>query len=230
VLTLGRLALPALLLAASVGVAAPASADVTGSTSTGDVVLYDHCQQHPISYDVLVDPGTSLWRLEIQVLDPQGHTSEGSVVNSATHPATSGTVEHTFCGSEPSGTYTVRATGFYEVLPAVQIPFALPDTTFTVRPVTSRTTLSRTASGPGHFRLSARVQQEAEHGWARANGAPVRLERLVHGTWRTVPGLTLTTVKGRAVARIAGRPGQRLRAVVPSRGTLVGSTSRAVTL
>ena len=122
VLPLRRLALPVLLAAASVAVAGPASADVTGSTSTQDVVLFDHCQQHPISYDLAVSPGTLLWRLEVQVADPQGHVSEGTVVNSATNPATSGTVSVTFCGSEPAGTYTVRGTGFYEVVPALQHP------------------------------------------------------------------------------------------------------------
>jgi hypothetical protein len=87
-------------------------------------------------------------------------------VNSATNPTTSGTVEVTFCGSEPAGTYTVRGTGFYQVIPAVQLPFALPETSFQVR----------------------------------------------------------------AVARIDGRPGQRLRAVVPALNNVAGSTSGTVTL
>ena len=107
-------------------VAGPASADVTGSTSTEDVVLFDHCRQHPISYDLAVSPGTLLWRLEIQVADPQGQVSEGTVVNSATNPSTSGTVEVTFCGSEPAGTYTVRGTGFYQIIPAVRLPLRSP--------------------------------------------------------------------------------------------------------
>jgi hypothetical protein len=222
--------LAAASVAGALAVAGPASADVTGSTSTGDVVLYDHCQQHPISYDLAVAPGTLLWRLEVQVADPQGHVSEGTVVNSASNPATSGTVTRTFCGSEPAGTYTVRATGFYEVLPAVQLPFALPETTFTVRAMGSQTTLDRRALGHGRYRLTARVAQEGEAGYERATGAPVRLERLVHGSWQRVPGLTLTTVHGRAVARIEGHAGQRLRAVVPARNALAGSTSPVVRL
>ena len=71
-LPLGRLALPVLLAAGSLALAGPAAADVSGGTSTSDVVLYDHCQQHPISYDVLVSPGTALWSVEIQVFDPDG--------------------------------------------------------------------------------------------------------------------------------------------------------------
>ncbi len=56
------------------------------------------------------------WRSRSPTRD--GQVSEGTVVNSATNPSTSGTVMVTFCGSEPAGTYTVRATGFYQLLPA----------------------------------------------------------------------------------------------------------------
>ena len=50
------------------------------------------------------------------------------------------------------------------------------------------------------------------------------------GQWKRVRGVTLTTVHGRAVARIDGRPGQQLRAVVPALNNVAGSTSRSVTL
>jgi hypothetical protein len=230
VLPLRRLALPVLLAAASVAVAGPASADVTGSTSTQDVVLFDHCQQHPISYDLTVSPGTLLWRLEVQVADPQGHVSEGTVVNSATNPSTSGTVTVTFCGSEPAGTYTVRGTGFYEVVPALHIPFVLRETAFQVRPPATRTALAAKSLGPGRYQLTTRVREESENGFSRANGVPVRLERLVSGQWQRGRGLALTTVHGRAVARVDGHRGQTLRAVVPALNNVAGSTSRTVTL
>jgi hypothetical protein len=235
VLPLRRFALPLLALPVLVGVvsvagAGPAAADVTGSTSTQDVVLFDHCQQHPISYDLMVSPGTPLWRLEVQVADPEGHVSEGTVVNSATNPTTSGTVLVTFCGSEPAGTYTVRATGFYEVVPAVQIPFALPATSFQVRPAATRTALAAKALGHGRYQLTTRVREESEKGFSRAHGVPVRLERLVSGQWHRVRGLALTTVHGRAVARVHGHPGEKLRAVVPALNNVAGSTSKAVTL
>ena len=225
-----RFALPAVFAAATLSLASPASADVGGSTSTQDVVLFDHCQKHPISYDLLVSPGTLLWRLEIQVADPRGHVSEGTVVNSATNPTTKGTVEVTFCGSEPAGTYTVRATGFYQVLPAVQFPFALAETLFEVRPAATRTTLAGKSLGHGRYQLSTSVREESEKGFRPANGVPVRLERLVSGQWKRVRGLALTTVHGRAVARIDGHRGQRVRAVVPPLNNVAGSTSRAVTL
>ena len=50
------------------------------------------------------------------------------------------------------------------------------------------------------------------------------------GHWKRVPGLTLTAVHGRAVARIDGHRGQRLRAVVPALNNVAGSTSRPVKL
>jgi hypothetical protein len=218
------------MVAASVAVAGPASADVSGSTSTQDVVLLDHCRQHPISYDLQVSPGTRQWRLEIQVADPQGQVSEGTVVNSATNPTTSGTVEVTFCGSEPAGTYTVRGTGSYQTIPGVQRPFELPETSFQVRPAATRTALSQKSLGHGRYRLTARVREESEKGFRRADGVPVRLERLVSGQWTRIRGLTLTTVHGRAVARVDGHPGQRLRAVVPALNNIAASTSGPVTL
>jgi hypothetical protein len=231
VLSLGRLALPVLLaVGAPTLLAAPAAADVTGTTASDDVVLYDHCQQHEVSYRVQVSPGTLLWRLELQLLDPAGHTSEGTVVNSATNPATSGTVPVTFCGSEPTGTYTVRATGFYELLPAVQLPFALPETTFEVRPVGTRTRAARKELGRGRYRLTARVEEQTERGFARADGVAVRIERLVRGEWRKVRGTTVTTVRGRATTTLTGRPGDRLRAVVPARHSYAASASRPLTL
>ncbi len=224
------IALLVALTAATVSLASPASAAVTGSTSTEDVVLYDHCQRHPISYDLMVGPGTMLWRLEIQVADPRGQVSEGTVVNSATNPATSGTVEVTFCGSEQAGTYTVRATGFYELVPAVQIPFALPETSFEARPVATRTTLAERSLGHRRYRVTARVREESESGFRPANGVPVRLERLAAGQWKPLRGVTLTAVHGRAVARVHGHPGQRLRAVVPALNNVAGSASEPVTL
>jgi hypothetical protein len=232
---LRRLVLPFLLVgglvgAGVLGVAGPASADVTGSTSTDDVVLYNHCQQHPIDYDLLVSPGTALWRLEVQVADPAGHVSEGSVVNSATNPTTAGTVTTTFCGSEPAGTYTVRATGFYEILPAVEIPYVLPTTTFQVRPAKTRTSLRSTSLGHGRYRLTTTVREESEKGFAKSNGVTVRIERLVHGAWKKVRGTALTTVHGAVTATLTGRAGSKVRAVVPARNNYAGSSSRAVRL
>jgi hypothetical protein len=222
--------LPALLTAGSLAAAGPASADVTGSTSTGDVVLYSHCQRHAISYDLHVSPGTAQWSVELQVFDPDGIGSEGTVVSSTTGSPTSGTVDKTFCGSETAGTWTVRATGFYELLPAVRVPVALPETRFSVRPVATRTRLTVKALGHHRYRLTTRVGEETEHGFARSNGVRVRLERLAHGTWTKVRGSSSTTVHGRDRVTLHGRPGTTLRAVVPARSNYAASTSPEVTL
>ena len=223
--------LPAILgvAAALVAVPAPAQADVTGTTSTTDVVLTDQCQPHAIDYDLAVSPGTAFWRLEVQVFGPEGNTSEGTVANSATSPA-KGTVTVSFCGSETPGTYTVRGTGFYEIVPALQIPYALPETTFEVRRAETRTSLSRRSLGDGLSRLTVRVEAQVPSGWAPATGVLVRLEKRVDGQWRTVRGTAPTTVRGTAKATI--RPGRatRLRAVSVERGSTAGSTSRPVSL
>ena len=211
------------VVAASAALASPASASVTGSTATDDVVLYDHCQNHDISYDLAVSPGTSLWRLEVQVSDPQGFLSQGTVVNSATNPATTGTIQVSFCGSEATGTYTVRATGFYEIVPAVQIPFSLPETMFEVRPAATSATLTQRDLGHGRHRLVAHVREQGEDGYERADGVPVTLQRLVHGQWQRVRGLTLTTVHGAAVATTRGHG--TYRAVVPPGGNHAASAS-----
>jgi hypothetical protein len=219
-----------LLAAGSLAVAGPAAADVSGSTSTGDVVLYNHCQRHPISYDLLVSPGTALWSVEIQVFDPDGMGSEGTVVSSTTSSPTSGTVYQTFCGSERAGTWTVRATGFYELIPAVRIPVVLPETSFQVRPVTTRAALAEKSLGHGRYRLTTRVGEETENGFGRSNGVTVRLERFVNGEWHKIRGTTSTTVHGSARATLRGRPGMTVRAVVPPKNNYSASTSPAVTL
>lgn len=229
---LRRLALPFLLVpalsAASLAVAGPAAADVTGSTSTDDVVLYDHCQQHPVSYDLQIGPLTPPWRVEFQVFDPAGSTSEGTVLNSATNPPTTGTFPVTFCGSEPAGTYTVRATVRYA---PVNLEVLLPTTTFQVRPARTRTTASRTALGRGRYQVTAHVREQDETGFGRAEGVTVRLERLVRGEWRKVRGAgTLTTVRGKVTTTLGGRPGSTVRAVVPGRNNYAASASRPVRL
>jgi hypothetical protein len=228
---LGRLALavvvPALVTAGSLAGAAPASAAVSGTTSTADVVLYQHCQEHPITYDVSVDPGTTYWRLEIQVFDAKGDTSQGHVLTSADSP-THGIVTWSFCGSETPGTFTVRGSGFYENLPGLQIAFSLPDTRFEVRPMTTRTTLTRRPAAHGRYQLDVSVRQQSEHGFERANGIPVRLEKRTPGGWRRVSGLSLTTVRGKALATVR-QPGA-YRAVVSSAGNHGASTSHVVTV
>lgn len=228
---LGRLTLSALLpaavAAASLAAAAPASAAVTGSTSTTDVVLYQECQQHPISYDVEVTPGTTYWRLELQVFDAKGDTSQGQVLTSATSPA-HGTVSWTFCGSETPGTYTVRGNGFYRTVPGTQTAYSLPQTSFEVRPMATRTRLTQERAARGRHLLTATVVQQGRAGFDRADGIPVRLERRTASGWQRVRGLALTTVHGKATALV--RRAGAYRAVVLRHGNRDASQSRVVTL
>ncbi len=226
---LPRLALLAGALATALAVAPapPAQAAVVGSTSIDDVVLYDHCQQVPVHYAVDIPQGTSFWLLRVQFFAPDGTTSEGDVVTSSTG-ATTGTFEQQFCGSETPGTWTVHATGFTQVVPLIQLPFVLPDTKFQVRPMQTRTALAEKPLRNGRHRLTTRVQQQTEHGYERADGIPVRLEKRVHGTWHRVRGLALTTVHGKAVADVAGDA--TYRAVVRERGNHGASTSKALHL
>ncbi|QIG42261.1 hypothetical protein G5V58_05325 [Nocardioides anomalus] len=222
-----RLAVPALVLAAGLGAlapAAPASAAVTGTTQSGDVVLYEHCQQHPITYDLAVGPFTSGWRVEIQVVDPEGLTSQGTVLNSADKPPLSGTTYFQFCGSETPGTWTVRSMIRYAPIDLTP-DSVLTTSTFQVRPMQTQTTLRAKRLRDGRFRLVSRVQQEAPQGFERAAGITVRLERQTGDAWKKVRGLTLTTVRGRAVA-VLGRG--TYRAVVPGGGNHTGSVSEPV--
>ena len=197
-----------MLAAASLAVAGPASADVSGSTSTQDVVLFDHCQQHPISYDLRVSPGTLLWRLEIQVADPQGQVSEGTVVNSADQP------DHQ--RHRPGDLLRLRAGRHlhgprHRLLPdhpCGPAPVRPSRDPFQVRPAATRTTLAEKSLGHGRYQLTTRVREESETGFRRANGVPVRLERLVSGQWKRVRGVTPDhrARPGRGPDRRASRP------------------------
>jgi hypothetical protein len=224
---IGALLVAACASAAVLVAPAPARAAVPGSTSTGDVVLYDHCQQHSISYAVQIPQGTTFWYLRVTVHDPDGHTSEGNVFTAPTS-ATTGTFDFQFCGGERAGTWTVKATGYTQVLPLVRTPFALADTAFQVRPMATRTSLASRSLGHRRYRLAARVSQQAEHGFERADGIAVRLERRQHGAWQRVRGLALTTVHGKAVATLT-RAGT-YRGVVRAKDNHGASTSKPVRL
>ena len=92
----------------------------------------------------------------------------------------------------------------------------------------TRTSLAAKPLHHGRYQLTSRVRQQGEHGYERANGIPVRLERRVDGRWQRVRDLALTTVHGRAVV-IVDSPG-RYRAVVHADGNHGGSTSKPVSV
>ena len=230
-LGLARLGLPLALgvAAALTAIPGPAQAVDLGSTSTEDVVLYNECQQHRIDYKLKVPAGTTFWRLRIVVADPAGLNSQGNVFTSRTSP-TSGSFDFQFCGSESPGTYSVRAAGFTEGLPLIQVPFELPDTEFEVIPARTTTSLTKKRLEGRRFQLTASVQRQAPTGYAPAEGVLTRLEKWVDGAWLPIGGTRLGTVHGLARTRLVARPGTRIRAVSLTQSNYTGSESKPVRL
>lgn len=221
---------PALALAGVLLAAPPAHADLIGTTSSEDVVLKNTCVRHPIDYSFVVGPGTLLWKTKIQVLGPTGRTAEGVDLSSAVASPTSGTVEFLICGSSKPGTYTVRTTGSYQILPAVNLPISVADSTFQVRRAATRTTLADKRLQGNRYRLSATVKDERKRGFKPTNGAEVRFQRKVNGAWTLIKGSGAMTDKGIATTVVRLAPGTKVRAVTAHAGYLGGSTSRPVRL
>jgi hypothetical protein len=222
---LALLTLPLLALA----VPTPAHAASGGTTSTGDVVLYDECQQHPITFTADIPAGATFWRLQLQVFDPDGNTSQGFVASSNL-TSTSGTFQQTFCGSETPGTWTIRTTGFYQLLPAIPLGLPSSDTTFTVRRAATATQLSAYRTSKGRYKVRSFVQEEGPGGMFDPDGTDVQLQRLVDGAWKPVRRAVLTTDDGRATVRVRFPAGTRLRGITQGKGNYDGSTSAPITL
>ena len=230
-LGLARLGLPLALgvAAALTAVPSPAQAADLGSTSTEDVVLYNECQQHQIDYKLKIPAGTTFWRLRVVVADPDGRNSQGNVFTSTTSPA-AGSFNFQFCGSEDPGTYTVRAEGFTEGLPLVQVPFELPDTAFEVVPAGTTTALTKKRLDGRRFQLTASVQRQTPRGYEPAEGVLTRIEKWVDGAWVPLGGTRLDTVHGVAKTRLVAKPGTRVRAVSLTESNYSGSVSKPVRL
>jgi hypothetical protein len=219
---------PALALAAVLLAAPPAQADLVGTTSSPDLVLKNKCVRHPIDYSFAVSPGTLLWKTKISVVSPSGATAEGVDLSSVTASPTSGTVTFIICGSYTPGTYTVKTTGAYQVVPAVNIPISVADSTFQVRRTATRTTLaSRHVQGKS-YRLVASVKDERKSGFKPTQSAEVTFQRKVDGAWKSIKGSATQTTKGIATAVVSVAPGTKVRAVTAHAGYLGGSTSRPI--
>jgi len=220
-------ALAAVAAVASVLVSAPpAQADLIGTTSSSDVVLRNKCFHHPIDYSFVVSPGTLLWQTKISLVDPSGRTSEGIDLSSVDADAATGTVKVLFCGSYDPGTWTVHTTGSYQVVPAVNIPIDVSDSTFQVRRARSRTALRPTHLDGRHYRLTALVKDQRRHGFKPTTSAEVLFQRKVHGTWKAIRGSRTLTDHGLASYVVTAAPGSKVRAVTAHAGYLGGSTSR----
>lgn len=224
------LLVPAVALTSVVLVAPPAQAALTGTVSSDDVVLKNKCRNHPVDYVLAIDPGTLLWQVKLSLVGPTGRTSEGVDLASVDGDAASGTVRFLICGSAQPGTYTVRTTGSYQVLPAVNIPTSVADSTFEVRRAATRTKLGSTHLGGDRFRLVAKVKDQRRRGFKPTNSAEVVFQRRVAGAWKSFGGSKDQTNHGFASTVVTAAPGTRVRAVTGSAGYLGGSTSRPVTL
>ena len=221
---------PALALAAVLFAAPPAHADLIGGTSSDDVVLKNKCVRHPIDYSFVVSPGTLLWKTKISVVNPEGATSEGVDLSSVTASPNSGTVAFLVCGSYTPGTYTVRTTGIYQVLPAVNLPISVADSTFHVRRTATHTKLASRHLQGHRYRLVAKVKDQRKSGFKPTQSAEVKFQRKVNGTWKAIKGSRTFSDKGRATVVVHAAPGTKVRAVTAHAGYLGGSTSRPVRL
>jgi hypothetical protein len=215
----------------SVGLAAPpAQAAVTGTVSAEDFVLRNRCHNHPVDYTLAVSPDTLLWQVKLTLVGPRGTTSEGVDLSSVDGDATTGTVRFLICGSATPGTYTVRTTGTYQVVPLVSLPVSVADGTFGVRRAATRTTLSRTHVKGDRYRLVAEVKDERRRGFRPTNSAEVVFERRVDGVWTAVRGSRTLTTQGLATTVVTAEAGTRVRAVTKPDGYLGGSSSPSVKL
>ena len=230
--------LATLLLGLSpIAVPAPASATVTGSTSSADVRLYNQCQTHVVHYTISVSPDTTFWRLEIQTVDPTGLRSEGTVFTS-NDSATTGTATTLFCGSETPGTWTVHAEGIMQSGAPLPVPvsaptstaYALPDSFFTVQRAETRTTLTKQRLRHHRIRLITTVTDQRPDGFGPTDGAPVELQRLIDGNWHKVRDSRRPTSRGRTAKIVRVSRSATFRAVTSGNGYFDGSTSRPLTI
>ncbi|GAB3252334.1 hypothetical protein [Nocardioides dilutus] len=208
----------------------PAQAALTGTVSAEDFVLRNKCRNQPVDYALAVSPDTLLWQVKLTMVGPRGTTSEGVDLSSVDGDATSGTVEFLICGSATPGTYTVRTTGTYQVVPLVNLPVEVAEDTFEVRRTATRTTISRTHLDGDRYRLFAKVTDERRRGFKPTNSAEVVFQRRVDGVWKVIPGSRTLTDHGLATAVVTAAAGTRVRAVTKPDGYLGGSTSRSAKL
>lgn len=224
------LVVPVVAVAGVVLGAQPAQAALTGTISAEDFVLQNKCRNQSVDYSFAVSPDTLLWQVKLTMVSPNGRTSEGVDLSSVDGDATSGTVRFLICGSAVPGTYAVRTVGTYQVVPLVNLPVTVAESTFEVRPAATRTTLSRKHLAGDRYRVVAKVKDERRRGFKPTNSAEVVFQRLVEGTWRTIRGSRALTDHGVATTVVTAAEGTRVRAVTKPDGYLGGSTSRSIRL
>jgi len=115
-----------------------------------------------VTYDLAVSPGTVLWQVKMSLVSPAGTSSEGVDLSSTDGDPLSGTIQFLICGSTAPGTYAVRTTGFSQVVPLVNLPIDVADTTFEVRQAPTRTRVASTHLGANRYRVVAIIEHMQE--------------------------------------------------------------------
>lgn len=218
------------LICAPLVIAATAAA-ATGQVSASNGVLYDSCRNHAFNYSV--SPGSNEWNLEVDLVDPRGDVTDGDYLYSGADP-TSGSGSFFFCGSEPAGRYTIRATLTWYDSSWNEYTQVLPTSTFTMRKPWSRTTVSVNDTTARYNQvLSFRVRSKVEHpaGYFANEYEYVALQLLTASGWVRIRGTrTLTNDNGYASIRARWKryaPG-KVRAQTFRTAAFQGSTSTYV--
>jgi hypothetical protein len=187
------------VVAAVLAIPTPASAG-TGSTSSGNGVLYDVCRGH--GWTAEVDPDENDWRLDITVVDPSGGTFATEVSTGDTDDSVGILGQWTFCGTEQAGTYTIHST-LTEYLPNgdVASTTGFADDTFRMRKPRSRTVLKVSDATPHYneiVRFRATSKKERPGGYVRAPYARTKLQFKTPRGWQTLR-LSKATASGKGV-------------------------------
>ena len=171
--------------------------------------------------------------MKLSLVEPDGPDVRGhrprprsiGVADERDRPASS------FCGSYAPGTYTVRTTGFYQIVPRREPPDLrrrqhLPGP---ARRDPDHARRARHLQGD-RYRLVASVTDRRKRGFKPTKSAEVVFQRKVDGVWKRIKGSSAQTTDGLASAVVTVAPGTRVRAVTAHAGYLAGSTSRACPL
>jgi hypothetical protein len=197
-------------------------------------VIYDDCFGHPFQYSI--DPAKAAydWSLEVTVYDPRGVEASSSWLWKDEGDASSGVATGDngleICGSDLPGTWRMEAElnmygGGYddEILPAQ---------TFTMSPAGSRATVKvndASAEVGQEIRFTATVKGQFPNGYFPVEYAPVRLQKKVDGSWKT---MSRATTDDRGVAKFTVRwkdSGRKtVRVLATGNAPYVAAASRVV--
>ena len=219
-----------LAVAATLLVASPAHAGVSGTISAGSGVIFDDCRFVELPYSLSVTPDVDSWSMDVNVYSPDGTLAESDFIWHESDPAT-GNAKLQICGYEDPGTYEVRTEGTWSDYDAdrYDVPFSLPDTTLKLRAAKTKTKASG-KQGNKFYLIKVSVKDERPNGYYPTELATVKAEVRRKGKWVPVPGSKeYTNDRGRVTftAGTAGPP-YKVRFVTQASGNYSKSVSNAV--